>query len=70
MKRELQGKQVTISTVGETASDAVVTTKELMALTEGDVQSIRQQGRTAGTLGRIHNVVVGKPVTTAAWIKQ
>lgn len=56
--------------VEQTASDAVVTAKELMALTNRDEQVIRQQGRTAGTLGQIHKVVVGKPVTTAAWIKK
>lgn len=56
--------------VEQTASDAVDTAKQLIAMAEHDAEVIRQQGRYAGTLSQIHSAFIRKPVATAAWIKQ
>jgi len=54
----------------QTASDAVDTAKQIIALLEQDTKLVQQQGRYAGTLSQIHCVMQRRPVATAAWIKQ
>lgn len=54
----------------QTANNAVLTAKELIAQSERDRALIQEQGRFAGTLSQIYNLLLRRPVTTAAWIKE
>jgi len=54
----------------QTASDAVESAKQLIALSDRDAEIIQKQGRYAGTLSQIHRAVLHRPIATAAWIKK
>jgi len=54
----------------QTANNAVLTAKELIDQSERDRVVIQEQGRFAGTLSQIYSVLLRRPVTTAAWIKE
>lgn len=56
--------------VEQTANNAVETAKQLMDLAQKDAVAIGKQGRVDGTLSKIHQSLLQKPVTTAAWIIQ
>ncbi len=53
----------------QTANDAVETARQLIAQSEQDVTIIQNQGRYAGTLSQIYQVLLQRPVVTAAWVK-
>ncbi len=53
----------------QTANNAVLTAKELIDQSERDRAAIQGQGRFAGTLSQIYNVLLRRPVTSAARIK-
>lgn len=54
----------------QTANDAVDTARQLMAQSERDVRTIQNQGRYAGTLSQIYQVILRRPVVTAAWVQK
>jgi len=56
--------------IAQSANNAVLTTKELIARTEQDRAIIQQQGRFSGSLLQIHRILQQRPIVTAAWIKE
>ncbi|MCU7959197.1 MAG: Fic family protein [gamma proteobacterium symbiont of Bathyaustriella thionipta] len=52
----------------QTANDAVDTAKQLIAQSERDAGLIQKQGRHAGTLSQIYQLILRRPVVTAAWV--
>lgn len=54
--------------VEQTAHNAVDMAKQLMSLTQKDALTIREQGHFDGTLSKMHQSLLQKPIATAAWI--
>jgi Fic family protein len=53
-----------------TANAAVETAKQLMNQAEKDMETINAQGRIAGTLLKLHQALLKRPIVTAAWLQK
>ena len=53
-----------------TANAAVGTAKQLMQQAEKDAATLHAQGRVAGTLSKLHQALLQRPIATAAWLKK
>lgn len=53
-----------------TANAAVDTARQLMSLIKTDSENLQQQGRSSNTLIKLHQSMLQKPITTAAWLEE
>lgn len=56
------------SAVEQTANNAVETAKQLMQQAKHDAATLHAQGRYAGTLTKMHQALLQRPIATAAWL--
>jgi Fic family protein len=56
--------------VEETANAAVTTARALMQLSAADAETLHTQHRQSGTLTRMHQSLLKRPIVTAAWLQK
>jgi Fic family protein len=56
--------------VEETANAAVKTARTLMHLSAADAETLHTQHRQSGTLTRMHQSLLKRPIVTAAWLQK